>query len=100
LISHKRVRRNAARFTTLITGMEEKPPRRRQALYSGHKGVDFFLTESEPGLWLYSFIIADMTFKGSTKTQLEALAIRRVRVRIDRELKRITTQREKPDRTQ
>jgi hypothetical protein len=83
--------------------MEEKPPRRRQAIYSGHKGVDFFLTESEPGLWLYSFIISDMTFKGSTKTQLEALAIRRVRVRIDRELKRITersTQREKPDRTE
>lgn len=59
-----------------------------------HKGVEYTLTRSEtPGVWKWQFRIGDvirsgdLIRSGKTEARLALLAIRRVRSKIDRELK-------------
>ncbi|WGR91426.1 hypothetical protein MTX26_13010 [Bradyrhizobium sp. ISRA443] len=54
-----------------------------------HKGVEFSVTEVAAGVWTWRFQIGDKVFTGRTETNLNLLAIRRVQLRIDRELKKI-----------
>lgn len=54
-----------------------------------HRGVEFSLVATEvPGVWRWRFTIDGQTRTGRTEARLELLAIRRVRLRIDRELNR------------
>ena len=54
-----------------------------------HKGVEFNVTQIAAGIWRWRFQIGDRIFTGKTEAKLNLLAIRRVELRIDRELKRI-----------
>ena len=54
-----------------------------------HKGVEYSLTAAGPGIWKWQFRIGDRVFSGKTEAKLNQLAIRRVQLRIDRELKKI-----------
>ena len=51
-----------------------------------HKGVEFSVTQLMPGVWKWRFQIGDRVFTGKTEAKLDLLAIRRVQLRIDREL--------------
>ncbi|GKQ53198.1 hypothetical protein [Bradyrhizobium sp. Ce-3] len=51
-----------------------------------HKGVEFSVTQLAPGVWKWRFQIGDRLFTGKTEAKLDLLAIRRVQLRIDREL--------------
>ena len=53
-----------------------------------HRGVEFTVTMSSPGIWQWQFRIGDTVRTGRTKTNIRLLAIRRVQLRIDRELKK------------
>ena len=58
-----------------------------------HKGVEYTLTRSEtPGFWKWQFRIGDLVRSGKTEASLVLLAMRRVELRIDRELKHATRQ--------
>ena len=53
-----------------------------------HDGIKFTVAATEaPGIWRWQFTINEKTWTGRTETRLELLAIRRVEVRIDRELR-------------
>jgi hypothetical protein len=52
-----------------------------------YKGMEYSLKMVEPGIWKYRFQIGRAVKIGTTKTELESLAIRRTQKRIDRELK-------------
>jgi hypothetical protein len=53
-----------------------------------HRGVEFTVAKTAiPGVWQWQFRISDQTKAGRTETKIELLAIRRVQLRIDRELK-------------
>jgi len=53
-----------------------------------HKGVEYTLTRSEtPGVWKWEFRIGDLVRSGRTEARLLLLAMRRVQLKIDRELK-------------
>ncbi|WKA26769.1 hypothetical protein [Bradyrhizobium roseum] len=53
-----------------------------------YKGVEFSVTAVAPGIWKWQFVIGDRVVAGKTETKLNLLAIRRVQLRIDRELKK------------
>ena len=53
-----------------------------------HKGVEFTVTATGPGIWKWQFRIGDRVVCGKTEARLQLLAIRRVQLRIDRELKK------------
>ena len=53
-----------------------------------HKGVEFTVTAVAPGIWKWQFLIGDRVVAGKTEAKLNLLAIRRVQLRIDRELKK------------
>lgn len=55
-----------------------------------HKGIEFSLTQIVAGVWAWRFQIGDQAFAGKTETKLDLLAIRRVQLRIDRELNKIS----------
>jgi len=58
-----------------------------------HKGVEYTLTRSEtPGFWKWQFRIGDLVRSGRTEASLALLAMRRVELRIDRELKHAARQ--------
>jgi hypothetical protein len=58
-----------------------------------HRGVEYTVTAtSVPGVWKWQFRIGDEIKTGKTETKINLLAIRRVQLRIDRELKRIARQ--------
>jgi hypothetical protein len=59
-----------------------------------YKGVEFTVTAAAPGIWKWQFRIGDRVIAGKTEARLNLLAIRRVQLRIDRELKK--TGREQP----
>jgi hypothetical protein len=70
-----------------------------------HRGVEFTVAKTAiPGVWQWQFRIGDGTKTGKTETKIDFLAIRRVQLRIDRELKaigaqdRVNRQVERPDR--
>ena len=53
-----------------------------------HKGVEYTLTKSEtPGIWKWQFRIGNLVRSGRTEARLFLLAMRRVQLKIDRELK-------------
>ena len=53
-----------------------------------HKGVEYTVaTTATPGVWKWQFRIEGQVKSGKTETRLNLLAIRRVQLRIDRELK-------------
>jgi hypothetical protein len=55
-----------------------------------HRGVEFTVAETAlPGVWQWQFRIGDEIRTGKTETKIDLLAIRRVQLRIDRELKAI-----------
>jgi hypothetical protein len=54
-----------------------------------HKGIEFSVTQITVGIWKWRFQIGDRVFAGKTEAKLNLLAIRRVQLRIDRELKKI-----------
>jgi hypothetical protein len=54
-----------------------------------HKGVKFsVVTTAMPGIWKWQFRIGVAVKTGTTATNINLLAIRRVQLRIDRELKK------------
>ena len=53
-----------------------------------HKGVEYSVTAVAPGIWKWQFRIGDRVVAGKTEAKLNLLAIRRVQLRIDRELKK------------
>lgn len=55
-----------------------------------HKGVEYTVTAGPPGTWKWEFRIGDRVVTGKTEAKLQLLAIRRVQLRIDRELKKIS----------
>jgi hypothetical protein len=58
-----------------------------------HRGVEFTVAKTAiPGVWQWQFRIGDETKTGKTETKIDLLAIRRVQLRIDRELKAHRTQ--------
>lgn len=70
-----------------------------------HRGVEFTVAKTAiPGVWQWQFRIGDATKTGKTETKIDLLAIRRVQLRIDRELKAnrpqdgLNRQAERPDR--
>jgi hypothetical protein len=50
------------------------------------KGVEFTVTQVEPGLWKWQFKISETVKTGKTKSKLLGIAARRVQQLIDREL--------------
>jgi len=55
-----------------------------------HRGVEYAVTAtSVPGVWKWQFRIGDEIKTGKMETKINLLAIRRVQLRIDRELKKI-----------
>ena len=55
-----------------------------------HKGVEYTVTAAAPGIWKWQFRIGERVVSGKTEARLQLLAIRRVQLRIDRELKKAT----------
>ena len=53
-----------------------------------HRGVEYTVTSSAPGLWQWQFRIGEAVISGKTETNIRLLAIRRVQLRIDREIKK------------
>ena len=53
-----------------------------------YKDVEFTVTAAAPGIWKWQFRIGDKLIAGKTEARLNLLAIRRVQLRIDRELKK------------
>jgi hypothetical protein len=56
-----------------------------------HKGVEYTVTAGPPGTWKWQFRIGDRVVSGKTEAKLQLLAMRRVQLRIDRELKKISS---------
>jgi hypothetical protein len=52
------------------------------------RGVEFTLTQVQPGLWKWQFQIGETVKTGKTEAKLMGLAAHRVQERIDRELKK------------
>jgi hypothetical protein len=57
-----------------------------------YKGVEFIVTAATPGFWKWQFRLGDRVIAGKTEARLNLLAIRRVQLRIDRELKKAERQ--------
>jgi hypothetical protein len=54
-----------------------------------HKGVEYsVVTTATPGIWKWQFRVGELLKTGKTETRINLLAIRRVQLRIDRELKK------------
>ncbi len=55
-----------------------------------HRGIEFSVAKTAiPGVWQWQFRIGDKVKTGKTETKIDLLAIRRVHLRIDRELKAV-----------
>jgi hypothetical protein len=66
-----------------------------------HKGVEYMIAPTAiPGVWRWQFRIGDQVKTGRTETRLGLLAMRRVQLRIDRELKKAEAQPTPPRRNQ
>ena len=55
------------------------------------KGVEFNVVQIEPGLWRWQFQIDETVTTGTAKTNLRGMAARRAEMRIDRDLKTVST---------
>jgi hypothetical protein len=55
-----------------------------------HRGIEYTVAMTAvPGVWQWQFRIGDEVKTGKTETRINLLAIRRVELRIDRELKQV-----------
>ena len=55
-----------------------------------HRGIEFTVAKTAiPGVWQWQFRIGDKLKSGKTETKIDLLAIRRVQLQIDRELKAV-----------
>jgi hypothetical protein len=61
-----------------------------------YKGIEFSVTLAAPDIWKWQFRIGDTVKTGKTEARLNLLAIRRVQLRIDRELKRAAQEQDSP----
>jgi hypothetical protein len=62
----------------------------RGEMAMNHRGVEFTVAKTAiPGIWQWQFRIGEQLKTGKTETKIDLLAIRRVQLRIDRELKAI-----------
>jgi len=53
-----------------------------------HRGVEYtVVSTATPGVWKWQFRLGEQIKTGKTETRINLLAIRRVQLRIDRELK-------------
>lgn len=53
-----------------------------------HRGIHYSLERnSAPGYWVYSYAIRDKVRSGRVQGRLPLLAVRRVRMRIDRDMR-------------
>jgi hypothetical protein len=58
-------------------------------MFMNHKGVEYMVAATAtPGIWKWQFRIGDQVKTGRTETKINQLAVRRVQLRIDRELKK------------
>ena len=58
-----------------------------------HRGIEYTVAAtSTPDIWKWQFRIGDELKTGKTETRINLLAIRRVQLRIDRELKRYASE--------
>ena len=58
--------------------------------YLEGRGVEFTVAKTAiPGIWQWQFRIGEQIKTGRTETKIDLLAIRRVQLRIDRELRAI-----------
>jgi hypothetical protein len=57
-----------------------------------YKGVEFTVTAVAPDVWKWQFLLGDRVIAGKTEARLNLLAIRRVQLRIDRELKKANSE--------
>ena len=55
-----------------------------------HRGIEFTLTQLEPGLWQWQFRIGETVTTGKTETKLKGMAARKAQTRIDRELRAVS----------
>ena len=53
-----------------------------------YKSIEFTLTAVAAGVWNWQFQIGDEVITGKTEARLYLLAVRRVQMRIDRELRK------------
>lgn len=53
-----------------------------------YKDIEFSITAVAAGAWKWQFQIGDKVISGKTEARLYLLAVRRVQMRIDRELKK------------
>jgi hypothetical protein len=54
-----------------------------------HKGVEYIVAPTAtPGIWKWQFRIGNLVKAGWTETRINLLAMRRVQLRINRELKK------------
>ena len=56
-----------------------------------YKGVEYTVTAVAPGIWKWQFRIDDRVVSGKTEAKLYLLAVRRVKLRIDRERRKSAT---------
>jgi hypothetical protein len=57
-----------------------------------HRGIKYSVVGTEaPEIWRWQFRIGDELKTGKTETTIELMAVRRVKLRIDRELKKKAT---------
>ena len=55
-----------------------------------HRGIKYSVMATvAPGIWRWKFLVGNQLKTGRTETRIDLMAIRRVKLRIDRELKRI-----------
>ena len=60
------------------------------AIPMNHRGVEFTVASTPtPGVWKWQFQLEGRIRSGKTETRIALLAIRRVQLRIDRELKKV-----------
>jgi hypothetical protein len=64
------------------------------------RGIEFTLVRVEPDLWRWRFQIGETVSTGKTQTSLIGMAARRVRVRIDHELRKPRGLGQSPDAPQ
>ena len=57
-----------------------------------HRGIEFTVTAVAPDIWKYQFRLGDRVIEGKTEAKLGLLAIRRAQIRIDRELRKASTE--------
>ena len=86
-----------ARRTPQVYAIEQMELSARRGVYVGepwrfpmnHKGVEYTIAMTAvPGVWKWQFRIGDTVKSGRTETRIDLLAIRRVQLRIDCELKK------------